>query len=243
MHFDINDHKQVDRPDVDAFIEDLVRVFHRHGMSLGHEDTGGAFIVQDIEAMSGELTNIEWLEQCITDTVKRVPPKRGASWLEPGFIVPPTHVDLVRRVLKAYNVPHREIGDDSTTDAPDALETSNTVLLAGAVTFTDRDTGQVITHVKDIGEPPTLPLLPDENQGTQQPFEYDPVKNLPDPNLPPDQRCIRCNGFGKVSVIDAVDITRGSCGGTRDGDTHHSFVTVSKVVRCEACEGIGKKKR
>ena len=46
MHFDINDHKQVDRPDVDAFIEDLVRVFHRHGMSLGHEDTGGAFIVQ-----------------------------------------------------------------------------------------------------------------------------------------------------------------------------------------------------
>ena len=41
---------------IDAFIEDLVKVCQSHGMSLGHEDSHGAFIVH---RMNDE--NLKWL--------------------------------------------------------------------------------------------------------------------------------------------------------------------------------------
>ena len=37
--------KEIEAPDVDAFLNDLVSVCRKHGMSLGHEDPHGGFLV------------------------------------------------------------------------------------------------------------------------------------------------------------------------------------------------------
>lgn len=38
--------KEVERPDVDAFIEDVIAVCERHGFSISHEDGHGAFEIE-----------------------------------------------------------------------------------------------------------------------------------------------------------------------------------------------------
>ena len=43
-------------PRVDAFLKDLLLVYEKHGLSLGHEDTHGAFIVYPLVK-----TNVDWL--------------------------------------------------------------------------------------------------------------------------------------------------------------------------------------
>ena len=42
---DRNTSARVERPDVDAFINDLRAVCRKHCFSIGHEDTHGAFLV------------------------------------------------------------------------------------------------------------------------------------------------------------------------------------------------------
>lgn len=44
-------------PKVDAFIAEILAVCEKHGMSIGHEDTQGAFIVMDYWG-----SNVEWLQ-------------------------------------------------------------------------------------------------------------------------------------------------------------------------------------
>ena len=39
------------RPDVDAFLLDLLQVCHKHGLALGHEDSHGAFVVNEIDEL------------------------------------------------------------------------------------------------------------------------------------------------------------------------------------------------
>lgn len=46
----------VDSPDSLAFIDALLVVCKQHGMTLGHEDDQGAFIVEDYSE-----TNVAWL--------------------------------------------------------------------------------------------------------------------------------------------------------------------------------------
>ena len=43
-------------PKAQAFLEDLIAVYRKHGMSLGHEDSQGGFLV---EVFDDE--NVEWL--------------------------------------------------------------------------------------------------------------------------------------------------------------------------------------
>jgi hypothetical protein len=38
------------------FLEDIVAVYKKHGLSISHEDSGGAFIVEEYKEY-----NIEWL--------------------------------------------------------------------------------------------------------------------------------------------------------------------------------------
>lgn len=43
-------------PKVDAFLDDIVAVCRKHNMSLGHEDSHGAFLVEDYSE-----ENVRWL--------------------------------------------------------------------------------------------------------------------------------------------------------------------------------------
>lgn len=45
-------------PEVDAFLDEIVAVCEKHGLSISHEDGHGAF---EIERMSED--NIQWLRQ------------------------------------------------------------------------------------------------------------------------------------------------------------------------------------
>lgn len=48
----------ISREKVEAFIDDLIEVYKKHGLSLSHQDTEGAFIVEPISQ-----NNITWLQQ------------------------------------------------------------------------------------------------------------------------------------------------------------------------------------
>jgi len=58
MRWDRANHQDVERPDIDAFIEDLLAVCRQHGFSVSHEDQHGAFIV---ESFDEELAR--WVQQ------------------------------------------------------------------------------------------------------------------------------------------------------------------------------------
>lgn len=49
-------------PDVDAFLEDVIEVCLKHGMSISHEDGHGAFIVENAKE-----TNFAWLRAASVD--------------------------------------------------------------------------------------------------------------------------------------------------------------------------------
>ena len=42
--------EDVERPDIDAFLAEMLAVCKKHGFSLGHEDSHGAFEVYDYDA-------------------------------------------------------------------------------------------------------------------------------------------------------------------------------------------------
>ena len=43
-------------PEIDPFLEDLIEVMRRHGMSIGHEDTEGGFTLHEFDE-----DKIQWL--------------------------------------------------------------------------------------------------------------------------------------------------------------------------------------
>ncbi len=46
------------KPEVDAFLADIVEVYRKHGLSLSHEDSQGGFEVEPLSEY-----NIRWLSQ------------------------------------------------------------------------------------------------------------------------------------------------------------------------------------
>ena len=46
------------------FIEDLLKVYKKHGMSLGHEDSHGSFIIEPLRDI-----NIKWLREAIEEQI------------------------------------------------------------------------------------------------------------------------------------------------------------------------------
>lgn len=55
--------ENVEAPEVDAFIEELVAVCRRHGYSIAHEDGHGAFVVEPYSE-----SNAEWLREALLAT-------------------------------------------------------------------------------------------------------------------------------------------------------------------------------
>ena len=52
-------HGRVEDPRVDAFLAEIVEVCRKHGMSLGHEDGHGSFVVHD----QLDETIMTWISQ------------------------------------------------------------------------------------------------------------------------------------------------------------------------------------
>ena len=52
---------EVEDAKVDAFIEDVIAVCRQHGMSIGREDSRGAFVVEVLDE-----TNFTWLRDAHT---------------------------------------------------------------------------------------------------------------------------------------------------------------------------------
>lgn len=50
-------------PRIDAFLREVEEVSKRHGLSISHEDTGGAFIVRE-----HNMTDAVWLFAATDDT-------------------------------------------------------------------------------------------------------------------------------------------------------------------------------
>ena len=61
-------HKGSPNSAVDAFIDDVIDVCKKHGMSIAHEDDHGAFIIEYYSDI-----NIEWLENAAVDTSGKTP--------------------------------------------------------------------------------------------------------------------------------------------------------------------------
>lgn len=49
--------KEVEAPDIDAFLADVEAVCRKHNLSIGHEDGHGAFEVEALDEF-----NIKWLK-------------------------------------------------------------------------------------------------------------------------------------------------------------------------------------
>lgn len=56
-------------PDAEAFVQDLLATCRKHGMVISHEDTGGAFLVERLNA-----DDVKWFGT----------PMLGASLRKPG---------------------------------------------------------------------------------------------------------------------------------------------------------------
>lgn len=48
------------RDKAEKFIDDIIEVCKKHGLSLSHEDSHGAFEIEPYDER-----NIEWLKQCL----------------------------------------------------------------------------------------------------------------------------------------------------------------------------------
>ncbi len=57
-----NAEKEVDDPKVDAFLAEIAEVCRKHGLSIGHEDGHGAFIVEPWSE-----ANEHWLGDAFVD--------------------------------------------------------------------------------------------------------------------------------------------------------------------------------
>lgn len=60
--------ERVEMPDVDAYIEELIAVSEKHGMSLAHEDTQGSFVVQDVDVLNFQWLRLASVERFSTHT-------------------------------------------------------------------------------------------------------------------------------------------------------------------------------
>jgi len=52
----------MDENKLDAFLNDIIEVYKKHGLSLAHEDIKGGFIVQKFKE-----ENVDWLKQACYD--------------------------------------------------------------------------------------------------------------------------------------------------------------------------------
>lgn len=52
--------KEVEIPYVDDFIEEIIKVYNKHGLSISHEDGHGAFVVEPCSER-----NINWLRDAL----------------------------------------------------------------------------------------------------------------------------------------------------------------------------------
>ena len=59
-YFNIDTNAFSPSPRVDAFLRDLIEVYKKHELSLGHEDAHGAFIIQPLTD-----GNINWLQNAM----------------------------------------------------------------------------------------------------------------------------------------------------------------------------------
>lgn len=48
--------REVERPDIDAFLQDVIKVCKKHGMCIAHQDHHGSFLVEPIKKI-----NLKWL--------------------------------------------------------------------------------------------------------------------------------------------------------------------------------------
>ena len=55
--------KEIESSADDLFIEDVIEVYKKHGLSISHEDGHGAFLIEPIS-----VHNIEWLRDAMDNT-------------------------------------------------------------------------------------------------------------------------------------------------------------------------------
>lgn len=54
--WDMSANEHVERPEIDAFLEEVLSVCRKHGLSIAHEDDQGAFVVKPLAE-----DNLAWL--------------------------------------------------------------------------------------------------------------------------------------------------------------------------------------
>lgn len=59
---------RIEIPTVDAFLQDIIALYEKHGMCLTHEDTQGGFIVRPyISGVEASDENARWLNNASYD--------------------------------------------------------------------------------------------------------------------------------------------------------------------------------
>ena len=56
----------IDDKTIDLFLAELVELYHKYGLSLGHEDTQGGFIIELLSE-----TNIQWVKEANREAYNR----------------------------------------------------------------------------------------------------------------------------------------------------------------------------
>jgi hypothetical protein len=55
--------EEIENPKIDAFIQEVIAIEHKHGLSIAHEDYHGAFVIQEASA-----ENERWLNDAMDGT-------------------------------------------------------------------------------------------------------------------------------------------------------------------------------
>lgn len=58
-----NENRDIETPEVDAFVEEVLQVCRKHGIAIRHEDIGGAFVLSPLR----DETDLEWFRYAMTE--------------------------------------------------------------------------------------------------------------------------------------------------------------------------------
>lgn len=62
----VKEKRMISNPKVDAFLVDIIKVCRQHKMAIGHEDSGGGFIISSLSDVDDSI--LDWIGSAADNT-------------------------------------------------------------------------------------------------------------------------------------------------------------------------------